>query len=286
MSAAALDCPPQARATPPFDVAARTVGGRDGTDRDSPAQRSESDGGARRPTGTEEGQCQGGGGERAARRPAGTEAASTGGAAVHPCGAWAAAERPQPAALRRGQPADPCPAISGRVGRRGCGLLLSLRFLMAATLAARRKEEEEKVEEQEKQKELETKKRSAKAKMLQEEQEAARFEEDMQELCAKAQRDEPLTAAEHAALRRWAGLPPLSSSSSSSGRRRKRKKEAEEKDEAGLLPLLTSLLPMFLTFLVPILFVAIPAGFISFRFETHVWRCDGLRNIPFCLQML
>ena len=36
---------------------------------------------------------------------------------------WAAAERPQPAALRRGLPADPRPALSGRVGRRGCGLL-------------------------------------------------------------------------------------------------------------------------------------------------------------------
>ena len=60
----------------------------------------------------------------AARRPApGIEGFFTGGAVGHPCGARAAAERPQPAALRRRQPADPRPVLSGRVGRRGDGHL-------------------------------------------------------------------------------------------------------------------------------------------------------------------
>ena len=111
------------------------------------------------------------------------------------------------------------PSLAGSAGEAVDSF--SLRFLTAATLAARRKEEEEEAKEQERLKELE-------AKKLQEEQEAARLEEDMQELCAKSQRDEPLTAAEHAALRRWAGLPPLSSSSSS-GRRRKRKKRRRKR---------------------------------------------------------
>ena len=39
----------------------------------------------------------------------------------HPAGARAAAKRPHRAALRRGRPADPRPARSGRVGRRGRG---------------------------------------------------------------------------------------------------------------------------------------------------------------------
>ena len=66
---------------------------------------------------------QGGGGASYARRPTGTDGSSTGGAARHPRGAWAAEERPHRAALLRRQPADPRPALSGRVGRRGCGLL-------------------------------------------------------------------------------------------------------------------------------------------------------------------
>ena len=78
----------------------------------------------RRPTGTEDRrQSQGGEGASYARRPTGTDGSSTGGAARHPRGAWAAEERPHRAALLRGQPADPRPALSGRVGRRGCGLL-------------------------------------------------------------------------------------------------------------------------------------------------------------------
>ena len=50
-------------------------------------------------------------------RPTGTGDSTSGGAAGHPVGARAAEERPHRAALLRGQPADPRPARSGRVGR-------------------------------------------------------------------------------------------------------------------------------------------------------------------------
>ena len=52
----------------------------------------------------------GGGGPRDVRRPTGTEATSSGGAAGHPCGARAAAERSQPAALCGGLPPLGCGA--------------------------------------------------------------------------------------------------------------------------------------------------------------------------------
>ena len=83
----------------------------------------------RRPTGTEDRrQSQGGGGASYARRPAGTDGSSTGGAAGHPCGARAAAERP-------------CwPAGTGWGVGRGSGLLYSL----FPRPACRRKEKAEK----------------------------------------------------------------------------------------------------------------------------------------------
>ena len=81
----------------------------------------------------DEGQSQGGGGVRD-----GTEDSTSGRAAGPPAGARAAEERPHRAALLRGQPADPRPALwQGRQER------LSLRYPTAAPLQAKRKEEEQ-----------------------------------------------------------------------------------------------------------------------------------------------
>ena len=46
---------------------------------------------------------------------------------------------------------------------------------------------------------------------------AAKHEDEMRALSDRVAANEPLTASEHAALRRWAGLPPLSSSSGKRG---------------------------------------------------------------------
>ena len=96
--------------------------------------------------------------------------------------------------------------------------------------------EENKKEVEAEKREEEARKKAEEAEKLKEAKEAAKHEEDMQELCAKAQRDEPLTASEHAALRRWAGLSPLPSSlwldagdSASSSSKRERKKQRRKR---------------------------------------------------------
>ena len=69
---------------------------------------------------------QGGGGARDARWPTGTDDSTSGAAAGPPDGAWAAAERPQPAALRGDAPPLTVPRLGScvRRGRRLCHSLL------------------------------------------------------------------------------------------------------------------------------------------------------------------
>ena len=108
---------------------------------------------------------QGGGGARDALRPTGAEDSTYGRAARHPCGAQAAEERQQPAALCGGLPPDPWSACAGRrVGSR-CGRLhVALPHCFGAPRQRKRAsaaeergpgEEEQAVEEEEKEEEEE-----------------------------------------------------------------------------------------------------------------------------------
>ena len=79
---------------------ARETYRRNDAGRDAPSQRTEGDGAALRPTGTDEGHCEGGGGSRDVPSPTGTEDSTYRGAARTPRGALAAAERPHCAAVQ------------------------------------------------------------------------------------------------------------------------------------------------------------------------------------------
>ena len=148
---------------------------------------------------TRQGPEPGRGRARDALRPKGTEDPASGGAAGPPAGARVAAERPLPAALRRGDLSwwcRRCVATMASTAARSASLLKK----NLALQKEERRRRGEKVEAQQKEEE---------------------HEERMLALNRRVRDDLPLTLAEHAAWKEWACRPP-----STAG---KRKEEEEEK---------------------------------------------------------